>query len=105
MSKAEKNINAETNFSAELLNEDELSLICGGTDDAQAVIDMLVSATKAKAINIDCCKKLQKFFICSMGAKCNFDKLVHEALTSKVISGDEYLCVINFYRKNRTNLV
>lgn len=101
MIKLEKNINAENvNLSAGLLNDNELSLICGGTaEEGQAVVDLILSATSDHAITVDCCVKLQKFYAIQLDSKGNFDYLILQAYIKDVITQNEYIAAKWYYIK------
>ena len=101
MSKTEKNTNTETKLSAELLNEDELSLICGGTEESQAVIDFIMAATRAHAISIDCCKRLDIFYASKMRSKGDINELLIKAYTKDVITEDEFIAAKKYYIKRK----
>ena len=100
MSKLEKNIIAENeNLSTRLLNDDELSLVCGGTAEGQAVIDLILSATSDHAITVDCCVRLQKFYIIKLDRKGSFEYLILQAYIKEVITQDEYIAAKKYYMK------
>ena len=100
MSIIENNINEENeNLSAGLLNDDEFSLVCGGTEEGQAVVDLILSATRAHAITVDCCVKLQKFYAIKLDSKGDFDYLILQAYIKEVITQDEYIAAKEYYMK------
>lgn len=102
MSKTEININAENkNLSAGLLNNDELSSICGGTEEGQAVVDLILSATRAHAITVDCCVKLQKFYAITLDSKGDFNYLILQAYIKEVITQDEFIAAKKYYIKRK----
>ena len=102
MSEIEKNINAENeNLFAGLLNDDELSLVCGGTEEGQAVVDLILSATRDRAITVDCCVKLQKFYAINLDSKGDFNHLILQAYIKEVITQDEFIAAKKYYIKRK----
>ena len=70
-----------------------------GTAEGQAVVDLILSATRANAITVDCCVRLQKFYIIKLDRKGNFDYLILQAYIKEVITQDEYIAAKKYYMK------
>ena len=70
-----------------------------GTAEGQAVIDLILSATRAQAITVDCCVRLQKFYIIKLDRKGNFEYLILQAYIKEVITQDEYIAAKKYYMK------
>ncbi|MBQ0001910.1 MAG: hypothetical protein KBT21_00060 [Treponema sp.] len=99
MSKTEKNINAD--LSAGLLNDAELNLICGGTEEGSVVVDLIMAATRAHAISIDCCTRLDKFYFSVLDSKGDFEHLILQAYIKEVITQDEFIAAKKYYIKRK----
>ena len=70
-----------------------------GTAEGQAVIDLILSATRDQAITVDCCVRLQKFYIIKLDRKGNFEYLILQAYIKEVITQDEYIAAKKYYMK------
>ena len=70
-----------------------------GTAEGQAVVDLILSATRDQAITVDCCVRLQKFYIIKLDRKGNFEYLILQAYIKEVITQDEYIAAKKYYMK------
>ncbi|MDO4188245.1 MAG: hypothetical protein Q4D29_04575 [Lachnospiraceae bacterium] len=70
-----------------------------GTAEGQAVIDLILSATSDHAITVDCCVRLQKFYIIKLDRKGSFEYLILQAYIKEVITQDEYIAAKEYYMK------